>query len=419
MTVPSDIARIIVDPKAYADGQADAAFARLRREAPLAKVETEDYRPFWLVTRHADVMEAGRRGDDFHNGDQPITLTSIDAERSAAEGGDPPVRTLVQMDAPQHWAFRNLTQAWFMPQNLRKLEARIREIARSFVDRMAEFGGECDFAQDIALYYPLRIIMEILGVPEIDEPLMLKLTQEVFGADDAELNRTASSTDASNVADGMRAAVMDFVRYFNALAEDRRQSPRGDLASVIANGAVDGQPLGFAEVMGYYVITATAGHDTTSNTTAAALWALAERPELVRDLKADPTLIGGHVDESIRWATAVKHFMRSASVDTELGGQKIAKGDWLMLSYASANRDDEVFANPFEYDVRRSPNKHLAFGYGPHVCLGQHLGRMEMRILWEELLPRLDSLELAGVPSLSHATFISGPKHVPIRYRMR
>jgi cytochrome P450 len=246
---------------------------------------------------------------------------------------------------------------------------------------------------------------------------MLKLTQEMFGAEDEELSRDGQRKDELAAHDSIRAASADFVRYFQVLVEDRRKSPRDDLASVIANGEIAGKPLGFAEVMGYYVITATAGHDTTSNTTATALWALAERPDLLRALQADPSLISPHVEESIRWATAVKHFMRTSVVDTELAGQKIAKGDWLMLSYASANRDEAVFERPFEYDIQRTA-KHLALGYGPHVCLGQHLARMEMRILWEELLPRLEHLELAGKPVLTSATFIGGPKHVPVRFRM-
>jgi cytochrome P450 len=418
MPVSAEIANTIVDPKAYADGRIDQALATLRREAPLARIEADGYAPFWLVTRHADVLDAGRRNEEFHSADRPITLTNLAAERAAETEGQPAVRTLIQMDPPDHLAFRGLTQSWFMPKNLRKLEGRIREIARGFVDRMAAMGGECDFARDIALFYPLHIIMEILGVPEPDEPLMLRLTQEVFGAHDEDLNRGGAQGDTAQAAEDMRAAVMEFVGYFSALAEDRRRSPRGDLASVIANGEVLGQPLNFADVMGYYVITATAGHDTTSNTTASALWALAERPDALAALKADPSLIPGLVDESIRWATTVKHFMRSAAADVELGGQIIPKGDWLMLSYQSANRDEAVFDRPFEFDIRRSPNKHLAFGYGPHVCLGQHLGRMEMRILWEELLPRLDSLELSGEPQLAKTNFISGPKHVPVRYAM-
>lgn len=254
-------------------------------------------------------------------------------------------------------------------------------------------------------------------MPEADEPLMLKLAQEMFAAEDKELNRSGAEVDSA--LDGIRAAVMEFVGYFSQMIQDRRATPRDDLASVIANGELGGQPLGLPEAIGYYMITATAGHDTTSHTTSTGLWTLAERPELLRALKVDPSLIPAHVDESVRWATAVKHFMRTATADVEVAGQKIAKGDWLMLCYASGNRDEAVFERPFEFDIHRAPNRHIAFGYGPHVCIGQHLGKMEMRIFWEELLPRLERLELAGAPQLTAATFVSGPKHVPIHYELR
>ncbi|CAN7540515.1 cytochrome P450 [Phenylobacterium sp. LjRoot219] len=418
MHAPSDLAQTIVDPTAYADGRIHAAFAQLRREAPLAQVQVDGYNPFWAVTRHADIMEVERRSADFSSGDSPVTLMSREAVARAAASGFQGPRTLVQLDGGEHLALRQLTQGWFMPQNLRKLEARIRELARGSIDRMAALGGECDFAREIALYYPLRVIMEILGVPEADEPLMLKLTQEMFAAEDKELNRSGVEVDSAAALDGIRAAVMEFAGYFSQMIQDRRSHPRDDLASVIANGEIDGQPLGFPEAIGYYMITATAGHDTTSHTTAMGLWALAERPELLRALKADPSLIPAHVDESVRWATAVKHFMRTATADVELNGQQIAKGDWLMLCYASGNRDETVFDRPFEYDIQRAPNRHIAFGYGPHVCIGQHLGKMEMRIFWEELLPRLESLELAGQPALTAATFVSGPKHLPVRYKL-
>ena len=185
---------------------------------------------------------------------------------------------------------------------------------------------------------------------------------------------------------------------------------------MIANGKINGETINDFEAMGYYVIVATAGHDTTSSSTAGAMWALAERPDELAKLRADPSLIGGLVDESIRWTTPVRHFMRMAAADTTLRGQAIAKGEWLMLCYPSGNRDEEVFESPFDFRVDRGPNKQLAFGYGAHVCLGQHLAKLEMRILWEELLPRLKSVELAGQPKLSEANFVNGPKALPIRY---
>jgi cytochrome P450 len=424
MPIAPQLAATIVDPSAYAgDGRRiDEALRQLRRDSPLDVAELDGFYPFWVVTRHADILEVERQNALFHNGDRPTTLTNIEGERKVREmmGGSPHlVRSLVQMDDPDHHAYRRLTQAAFMPQNLRRLETRIREIAKGFVDRMAGLGGRCDFARDVAFLYPLRVVMEVLGVPEIDEPRMLKLTQELFGAADPDVNRSGTVSDS--IEEGIaqiQATVMDFMTYFNAMTEDRRRNPRNDLASVIANGEIDGKPLGHLEAMSYYIIAATAGHDTTSNTTAGALWALAERPDQFRRLKDDLSLISGHIEESIRWVTPVKHFMRSATADAELGGCKIAKGDWLFLSYPSGNRDEAVFDDPFAYDITRSPNKHLAFGYGAHICLGQHLARMEMRVLWEELLPRLESLELDGQPANTAANFVSGPKTVPIRYRM-
>lgn len=423
MTISTDIANTIIDPKAYADGdRIDQAFAQLRREAPLDIAQPDGFDPFWVVTRHADILEVERQNELFHNGDRATVVTTIEADKKVREmmGGSPHlVRSLVQMDNPDHFAYRKITQGALLPQNLRALEARIREIARGFVDRMAEHGDRCDFARDVAFLYPLHVIMEVLGVPESDEPRMLKLTQELFGNADPDLNRTGKSvTDVGEGVDSIQSVVMDFMMYFNAITEDRRANPRNDLATLIANGKINGEPMGHLEAMSYYIIAATAGHDTTSSTTAGALWALAENPDQFAKVKADPSLISGLIEESIRWVTPVKHFMRTATADAELAGQKIAKGDWMMLSYPSGNRDEAVFDKPFEFRVDRTPNKHVAFGYGAHICLGQHLARMEMRVLWEELFARLDHVELDGAPTRMVANFVCGPKSVPIRFKM-
>jgi cytochrome P450 len=423
MIVPQDIAASIVDPKSYADDRRlHEAFTWLRREMPVGRIELEAYDPFWAVTRHADILEVERQNDLFHNGDRQTTLTTIESDKKirALSGGSPHlVYSLVQMDNPDHFNHRKLTQSWFLPQNIRKLEDGIRALARATVDKMADMGGECDFARDIALHYPLRVIMQILGVPPEDEPRMMKLTQELFGSTDPELNRLgANPLDDQELLMAAMATVQDFMTYFGAMTADRRAHPRDDVASVIANGRINGELLSEPGAMGYYIIVATAGHDTTSNTTAGGLWALAENPGEFAKLKSDPGLIPSFVEESIRWVTPVKHFMRSATADAEVGGQKIATGDWLMLCYPSGNRDEDVFEDPFTFKADRNPNKQLAFGYGAHVCLGQHLARMEMRILWEELLPRLQSLELAGTPRLTETNFVGGPKSVPVRYRM-
>jgi cytochrome P450 len=422
-TLPEEFARTVIDPSAYADGKrVHDAFAWLRANNPLGRAELEGVSPFWIVTKHADILEISRQNDLFRSGEQSTTFTNIEADQRVRQmtGGSPHlVRTLVQMDAPDHPKHRLLTQSWFLPQNIRHLEDRIRQIAREHVDHMIELGGECDFASDIAVTYPLRVIMEVLGVPREDEPRMLRLTQELFGAADPDLNRSGVQTGESpdQMAE-LQAIIADFFMYFKGITDARKAEPRGDLATVIANGQIDGAPISDFEAMSYYVIVATAGHDTTSSSTAGAIWGLCEAPEQFAKLKADPSLIPGLVDESIRWTTPVKHFMRSATAPYQLRGRQIEAGDWFWLAYPSGNRDEEVFEAPDAFRIDRNPNRHLAFGYGAHLCLGQHLAKMEMRILWEELIPRLQSLELAGAPKLATANFVGGPKRLPIRYRI-
>lgn len=418
--IPDDHARNLIDPTAYADGRIHETYAWLRANNPFGLAEVEGFDPFWVATKHADILEISRQNALFHSGDRSTVITNKAADTAvrAMMGGSPHlVRSLVQMDAPDHPKYRALTQAWFMPPNIKGLEDRIRGIARKAVDKMAATGGECDFISAVALHYPLHVIMEILGVPEADEQRMLTLTQELFGATDPELGRKSDrGGDLTKLLS--EGVVADFYAYFAKLSADRRANPTDDLATVIANSEIDGQPISELEAMSYYMIVATAGHDTTSSSTAGAIWGLAENPEQLAKVKADPSLIGGLVDESIRWITPVKTFMRTATEPTEFAGRSLAKDDWMMLCYASGNRDEAVFDDPAAFRIDRKPNKHLAFGYGAHLCLGQHLAKMEMRILWEEMLPRIKSLELNGEPKNSQATFVSGPKTLPIRFEM-
>ncbi|WP_293362404.1 cytochrome P450 [Phenylobacterium sp.] len=420
--IPQEHANNLADPAAYADRRIHDTYRWLRKNEPFGVAEIEGVDPFWVATRHDDILEISRQNDLFHNGDRNPVLTSQAADRKVREmmGGSPHLlRTLIHMDAPDHLKYRLLTQAWFMPQNLKRLEDRVRVIARAAVERMAAKGGECDFVNEVALHYPLHVIMEILGVPESDEPRMLKLTQELFGATDPELGRKSADADKPMEERQMDFGVItDFFEYFRKLSEARRANPTDDLASAIANSQVDGNPISDLEAMSYYIIVATAGHDTTSSSTAGALWALAENPAELRKVKADLSLCAGLVDESIRWTTPVKTFMRTATADTQVRGRNVKQGDWLMLCYASGNRDEDVFDAPDTFQVDRKPNRHLAFGYGAHLCLGQHLAKMEMRILWEELIPRLESVEISGEPAMSQSFFVNGPKRLPIRFKM-
>ena len=417
VALPQDVAATIVDPKAYAaDAPIQEAFAWARRNLPLGLAQPEGYAPFWVVTKHADILDISRNNALFHNGDRETTVTDLKGSASIRQmtGGSPHlIRALVSMDAPEHPQYRMMTQSWFMPANLKKLEQPIRAMARKAIDGLQARGGACEFVGDVALGYPLHVIMEILGVPEADEPLMLKLTQDVFNARDPEQTGGAATDSAARVAH-VRAVVAEISRYFMTLIDDRRAKPTDDLASTIANARVDGELISYADAINYYILVATAGHDTTSSSTSGAIWALCEQPEQFAKVKADRSLIPGLVDEAIRWTTPVKHFMRTATEDTEIRGQAISKGDWLMLCYLSGNRDEEVFDDPTAFRVDRKPNKQLAFGYGAHLCLGQHLAKMEMRIFFEEFFDRVASVQLSGTPERTVANFVSGPKRLPI-----
>ena len=418
--IPSDIAATLVNPAAYADHRIHDSYRWLRANNPLGLARPDKFDPFWVVTKHAHIQAVSRQNELFHNADRPTVLVQRAVEeRTRSITGTPNlVRSLVQMDAPDHPKYRALTQSWFMPVNLGKFEARVRDIARGTVQRMVEQGGRCDFVADVALGYPLHVIMEILGVPEKDEPRMLKLTQELFGPQDPDTARIREALTAEQFSAMMQSVVSDFGAYFRGITEDRRRNPREDLATVIANAKIGGDYMPDHDATSYYMIVATAGHDTTSSSTAGALWALAEDPAQFERVKANPDLIPGLVDEAIRWMTPVKHFMRSATADTELGGRKIAKGDWLMLCYASGNRDEDVFEEPYRFRCDRKPNRHVAFGYGAHLCLGQYLAKLEMKILFEELLPRLKSVALDGEVRMTQAYFVNGPKKLPIRFEV-
>lgn len=419
-TLPADVARAVTDPKAY--GEWDGLLKKLawaRAHAPVAVAEVEGFDPFWLVTRHADILAISRQNALFANGIRPTVLTNREGEALVRriEPDGHLIRSLVQMDAPDHMRYRLLTQTWFAPKNIRQIEDRIREIARAQVDQMLAMGGACDFARDVAAYYPLRVVMNVLGVPAEDEPRMLMLTQQLFGSTDPEMNRArAEITDVEQAIGMLRFVREDFASYFTALTDARRADPRDDVATVLSTATIDGKPIPRREMVDYYIIVATAGHDTTSASTAGAIMELAKNPALFERLRQPGADYAGLIEEAIRWTTPVQHFMRSATDDTEVGGQAIAKGDWLMLSYPSGNRDESVFDRPDVFDPDRKPNPQIAFGYGAHVCLGQHLARMEMRILMEELLPRLATLELAGEPARVESSFVGGLKRLPIRF---
>ncbi|MEM8768542.1 MAG: cytochrome P450 [Pseudomonadota bacterium] len=405
----------LVDPASWADEAGiHAQFTWLRANDPLRLLEPEGFDPFWNVTKYDDIKAIEGNKQVFINDPRP-TLGPKGMQELVQQltGRKHLIRSLVQMDDPDHTKYRMLTQSWFMGKNLRKLQGEIDTLATKYIDRLADLGGECDFVKDVAIWYPLRVIMTILGVPEEDEALMLKLTQELFGSQDPDNQRSFEPEDFFQV-------VADFEAYFADLTRARRAKPTDDVASLIANAEFDGEPMPEHDANGYYTIVATAGHDTTSASTAGGLLALMENPDEFAKLKADPEgIMPTAIDEMIRWVSPVRHFMRTATEDFELRGKTIKAGESAILWYASANRDEEIFNEPFEFRADRKDAKQLAFGFGAHVCLGQHLARMEMASLYREFLNRVAHVELAGEPRYVQSTFVGGLKSLPIRYRMK
>lgn len=422
-TIPTELAQPLFDPTTFAErGRVDELLATLRRDYPLARVEVPGYDPHWLVTRHADIQAVSRQNALFHSADRSATLIPQAGEslvREFTDGDYNLFRSLVQLDGEEHKAHRRVLFQALSSGGVRVFERGIRETAEAQIRRLEEAGGELDFSREIASPYPLHVVMNAIGVPEADHLRMLELTQWLFSWADPDLKRPGS--DPSRPAEQPRTwkIVFDaFDEYFSALIEARRTEPREDLATLIANAEIDGAPMQHSRAISYFAILATAGHDSTAHTTASAMWELAENPALLARVKADATLVPGFVEEAIRWATPVKHFVRHATDDCELAGQRIHRGDRLYLSYPSGNRDEAEFDRPFEFRPERRPNRHVGFGHGGHVCLGQHLARLEMQTFWAALLPRLASVEMAGEGRLIASEFVSGPKAVPIRYRL-
>jgi cytochrome P450 len=404
-----EAAMVFADPQAYADeARLHAALTHLRANAPVSWVDAPGYRPFWAITRHADVMDIERANTLFTNSPRPVLSTVEGDEQQAAIG----VSTLIHMDDPQHRAMRAIGADWFRPKAMRALKVRIDELAKRFVDQMLAAGPECDFVQEVAVNYPLYVIMSMLGIPESDFPRMLKYTQELFGSEDAEFQRGTTKEEQMGV-------LLEMFQYLNEVTASRRENPTEDLASAIANATIDGAPLSAIDTVSYYLIIATAGHDTTSATIAGGLHALIENPDQRERLRANMDLMSLATEEMVRWVTPVKEFMRTAREDTEVRGVPISAGESVLLSYVSSNRDEDVFDDPFRFDVGREPNKHNAFGYGVHFCLGAALARMEVNSFFSELVPRLESIELTGDPAHIATIFVGGLKHLPIRYSLK
>lgn len=404
----------IVDPAIMGDESTmHALFDHLRDNDPVAYFDHPDYEPFWVLTRHEDIKYISQNNELFINNPRtvimPQAFEQMLLEQFSTKNG---LETLIHMDNPKHRKLRGVTRDWFKPGPISKLTPMVEEIAREHVDKMEAMGGECDFVKDVALHYPLRVIMKILGVVPEEEGMMLKLTQELFGSQDPDQGR------GDDMGSGM-GVLLDFFAYFKDVVEDRKKNPTDDLATVLANAIIDGEPMEELDQISYFIITATAGHDTTSHTTSGGLKALLQFPEQFRKLQDNPNLAESAAREMIRWTSPVRHMMRTCTEDVEFHGQTIRKGESLAVWYPSANRDERAIENPTTFDIERDNRNQLAFGFGGHMCLGQHLAVLEVAIFFRELMSRLDWVELAGDPAWVQAVFVGGLKSLPVRYRFK
>lgn len=414
-------------PRTFGDpGLVRAIYARLRREEPLARAEPPGFRPFWVLTRHADIQAVERDPETYAAGTRTVLIPEKVEAIYREKYGDPNgPKPLTHMDGLHHHQHRAVTLEWFSRKNLGAFEALIAGIAKEFVDRMEDMGGSCDFAADIAYWYPLRVVMTLLGVPKEDEPQVLKMTQRLFSPADKQLGRRPEvPADGQGGGQGGQAREVrthdvldDFRTYFDVLTQDRRANPRNDIATTLANGQVGGCPMAGHERLSYYVLVSTAGHDTTAASIGGGMHGLLEFPDEMAKLRADPGLLGTAAEEFVRWTAPVKHFMRTPRKPVEWHGTTIPAGEAIMLAFASACRDEAVFEEPDRLRVDRSPNPHLAFGIGPHFCLGKYLAKMEIEAFYRELLPRLKQIEPAGSPTFVESTFVSGLKSLPVQYR--
>ena len=431
---------VVFDPSTYVDGVPFGAIARLRRHSPVVWVDEIPVLGwpagpgFWLVLRHADVESVLARPQLFSSA------------RGATQIRDPATpqalayvrQMMLNLDPPDHSRLRRLLTRSFTRRAVSQLEDRIRGHAQTICDRVFTGSrGECDFAKELAADLPLLTLADVLGVPQQDRWLLFDWSNRVIGYQDPDYassavfdpaegtpmarqaleSRPAAASDGRMPDPRTRDGMPDLYAYAHLLAEEKRRQPGDDVMSILlAQADDDGGQVSVAEFENMFWLFAVAGNETLRNGLPGACIALLEHPDAQDDLRADPALIPAAVDEMLRWWTPVMTFRRTATSDCELQGQRIAPGDKVVVSFTSANRDEAAFAAPDRLDIRREPNPHLVFGYGPHFCLGAHFARIQMRALFSEVLARTSALTYAGQPSYLRSNFQRGVKQLPITW---
>jgi len=379
-------------------------FRRLRAEQPVSWHDVPGGQGFWSFVKHADVVEINRDAERFSSERAGVTLQ----DPEDIGGFDMRGVMMLETDPPRHTRYRLLVNKGFTPRMIGVLEQYLRNRATLIVDNVIE-RGECDFVVDLASELPLQAIAEIMGVPQEDRKLIFEWSNAMVGADDPEF---AASPDEAMTASAQLYA------YANELAKERRRDPRDDIVTKLINAEVEGEQLSELEFDMFMLLLAVAGNETTRNTTAWGMWALMQNPDQYAALCADPDArLGTAVEEILRWASPVMYFRRTATSDTEVGGQAISEGDKVVMWHISANRDEAVFDDPFRFDITRDPNDHVAFGGGGHhFCLGANLARAELGFIFEEILERIPDMHLTGEPSILRSNFIGGIKHMPVAF---
>ena len=401
----------LISPGFYArEGYPFQAWARLRREAPVYWFDRLKGKPFWAITRYEDIVSISRQPTRFLNGPRLVVSPDGVADEQF------PVRMLLNMDPPEHHDYRALTNRRFTPRATRYIQEKVDDIATAILDEIMFEGEETeiDFVQEVSARLPIWVIAQMLGVPRSDWEILFHWTNRTIGAGDPEYQ-----VEGKTALETMDEARLALFNYFNDLTEDRRKHPREDLVSVLSHARIDGEPLPVFELMSYYLLLVVAGNETTRNATSGGLLALIEHPDQRDRVQRDPALVEPLVEEILRWTSPVIHCCRTPVEDVEIHGQRIEAGQSMCLFYPSANRDEAVFEAPNQFRVDRRPNRHIAFGFGEHVCLGAHVARLELQVIFRHLIRRLDTVELTGPIERLRSSIVGGIKHMPIRYRMR
>jgi cholest-4-en-3-one 26-monooxygenase len=401
----------IINPDLYVQrGYPHDEWALLRREAPVFYYERPNVHSFWAVTRHPDIITVSRQPELFRS--SQFLFIVMD------EPGSPPddvvfLRQLLNMNPPEHGAYRGVVNRRFTPRGVQKLAAQVDAVTAEVLDGLVG-GNECDFVTEASAKLPLAVIAEMFGIPRADWEMMFRLSNSMIAPSDPEF------AGKESIHETLERARLEFFQYFSQLVEDRRKAPRDDVASAIANGTVNGGEIPQFELLSYFALLIVAGNETTRNAISGGLYALINHPEQMELLKSNPAaMVKPAVEEILRWTSPVVQFSRVATADTELHGRTIREGEILAMFYPSANRDEEVFENPNRFDIRREPNPHLAFGIGEHYCLGANLARLELQAMFRQLAERIETVELAGPIQRMRSSFVGGIKHMPIRYCLR